>query len=334
VLVFHAVATGPAMKAAASFTGWKAVAWQGIAHGWLGVDLFFVLSGFLITGILIDTRPRRSYFQNFYIRRALRILPVFLAILAVLALVYRGPAAYFGLALLFCANLAPLFGVATPTGAGPLWSLAVEEQFYLFWPALVRFVSVRRLAILATFIVVLEPLVRLAFGNNGTQYFTWMRSDGLALGALVALWIRDPRCRPQASLRVALGALGIAFALAVLELIVRSPIFSAAVRTSEANLVFGATILGAYTLRGSRWTTWLRSPVAIFFAGISYCAYVIHVPVFILVDALGWTRVASPFEAGLLRALYSFPIVFAIAVLSKRYLEEPFLRLKAGRSRS
>jgi peptidoglycan/LPS O-acetylase OafA/YrhL len=266
-------------------------------------------------------------------RRALRILPVFLAILAVLALVYRGPAAYFALALLFCANLAPLFGIATPPGGGPLWSLAVEEQFYLFWPALVRFVSVRRLTILATFIVVLEPLLRLAFGNNGTQYFTWMRSDGLALGALVALWIRDPRCRPGTSLRVALGAIGIAFALVLVELIVRSPIFSAAVRTSEANLLFGAIVLGAYTLRGSHRTAWLRSRPAIFFAGISYCAYVIHVPVYNLVDALGWTRAGSPFEAGLLRALYGFPIVFAIATLSKRYLEEPFLRLKGVLSR-
>jgi peptidoglycan/LPS O-acetylase OafA/YrhL len=334
VLLTHAIASGNAVPASAALRGWREALWQVVAHGWLGVDLFFVLSGFLITGILLETKPRANYFSNFYIRRALRILPVFLVLLAILALVDRGPLAYFGLALLFCANLAPLFGIATPLGAGPLWSLAVEEQFYLFWPALVRVVSTNRLVLAALFIVVLEPLLRLAFGNPGTELFTWMRCDGLALGALVAIWVRAPQCRPGVSLRVSLGAVGLALALGGLELLVRSPILSEALRTSEANLVFGAMVLGAYTLRGSRWTGWLRSRPAVFFAGISYCTYVIHLPVFNLVDDLGWTHSSSPFTAGFLRALYGFPIVFAIATLSKRYLEEPFLRLKGVLSRS
>jgi peptidoglycan/LPS O-acetylase OafA/YrhL len=334
VLFMHGLATESAIRAASAFHGWQAILWLTVAHGWLGVDLFFVLSGFLITGILLDTKNRSNYFKSFYVRRALRILPVFLVVLGILALIYRGPAAYFGLALLFCANLAPLLGVGTPPGGGPLWSLAVEEQFYLFWPALLRFVSVRALTIVATIIVLVEPLVRFEFGQPDTISFTWMRCDGLALGALVAIWVRAPRCNRTTSFRVAIAALGLSLALGLLELVMHSTIFSVALRISEANLVFGAIVLSAYTLRGSRWTAWLRSPPAIFFAGVSYCAYVIHLPIFNLVDALGLTRASTPFEAGVLRMLYSFPLVFVIATLSKRYLEEPFLRLKGVLSRS
>jgi len=334
VLLIHALATASATRAAASFHGWQAALWQVVAHGWLGVDLFFVLSGFLITGILLDANVRPNYFGNFYLRRALRILPVLLVVLSVMALIYRGPAAYFGLALLFCANVAGLLGVATPPGLGPLWSLAVEEQFYLFWPGLVRVCSVQRLALLATAIVVAEPLIRLAFWTPEAQFYTWMRCDGLALGALVAIWVRNRRSQPSVSLRLALGWVVLAVALGIVELLVRSSVLSSSLRTSEADLVFAAAILSAYTLRGSRWTAPLRSAPAAFFAATSYCAYVVHAPLFNLIDGLGLTRSDSPFVAGALRGLYGYPLVFGIAALSRRFLEEPFLRLKGVLTRA
>jgi peptidoglycan/LPS O-acetylase OafA/YrhL len=131
-----------------------------VSHGWLGVDLFFILSGFLITGILIDARGRPKYFRNFYARRALRILPLYLICIAAMALAYRGQTAFFGLSLLFMANSAHYFRVSMPHGPGVFWSLAVEEHFYLLWPLRVRFLRRSTLFGLTSILVFGTPILR------------------------------------------------------------------------------------------------------------------------------------------------------------------------------
>ena len=123
------------------------------AHGWMGVDLFFVLSGFLISGILLDTKQSESYFNNFYIRRCLRIWPLYysaLVFMFVLVPFLRPSEA----SAIFASRSSPWwafplflqnFLVPSPTGAtgllGVTWSLAVEEQFYLVWPWVIRYCS-------------------------------------------------------------------------------------------------------------------------------------------------------------------------------------------------
>ena len=135
--------------------GW---AWPlvSIAHaGWAGVDLFFVLSGFLITGILVDARGSSTYFKSFYARRALRILPAYygflLAIFVVLPLLHLGAGDNYMLARqhqgwywLHLTNVMMAIGELPGHGPYPstlFWSLAVEEQFYLIWPAIVALCS-------------------------------------------------------------------------------------------------------------------------------------------------------------------------------------------------
>ncbi len=165
-----------------------------LGHGWLGVDLFFVLSGFLITGILLDTREHPAYFKNFYVRRALRILPLYFGCIVVMSLGYRGYGPYFLTSVFFLANLARLFGVPAPHGPGVFWSLAVEEHFYLLWPVLNRFLRRRLFAMLAILLVVLTPVARIVFAAHGLNtneqvyLYSWFRFDGLALGALLAMW--------------------------------------------------------------------------------------------------------------------------------------------------
>jgi peptidoglycan/LPS O-acetylase OafA/YrhL len=105
-------------------------------HGGYGVDLFFVLSGFLITGILLDTRSDGHYFRNFYGRRALRIFPLYYAVLAVILLCYRDSGNYVLLSFFQLSNIAPILGIMMVNGA--MWSLSVEEHFYLCWPLIVR----------------------------------------------------------------------------------------------------------------------------------------------------------------------------------------------------
>jgi peptidoglycan/LPS O-acetylase OafA/YrhL len=186
--------------------------------GWTGVDLFFVLSGFLIGGILLDAKSSTSYFKTFYVRRFYRIIPIYyLWILSFLALVVFGgkllqarthsgvlPPLGFELFkhFLFLQNTF-LSKQVSLTGSwfGVSWSLAVEEQFYLAAPLLIKFFNAARLRILLILVIVLAPLLRTYFylteGATFNHAYTLMpcRADALALGVLAVLLWRDERFR-------------------------------------------------------------------------------------------------------------------------------------------
>jgi peptidoglycan/LPS O-acetylase OafA/YrhL len=187
--------------------------------GWIGVDLFFVLSGFLITGILFDAHGTPHYFRNFYARRMLRIFPLYYGFLVTLLLVLLALKFAGGEPLTSSSNesiqslwssqpwlwtYTANFWMALPhkwTGwtemIMPLWSLSVEEQFYLLWPLAIFFFSQRALIRLCVGSVIVETLIRLILTASGTNWFalytfTFTRADSLAAGALVALLIRLP----------------------------------------------------------------------------------------------------------------------------------------------
>ena len=169
--------------------------------GWLGVNLFFVLSGFLITGILLDTRDRPSYYRQFYLRRAFRILPAYLAVILILILARFIQLPQTVMSLLFLANYLALLRI--PGGYGPFWSLSVEEQFYLLWPTVVAKVSTRTLTVICFGLCLIEPFLRwltasghLPLGDVKTA--TYLIADNLALGALAAIFARS-RSEPSAT---------------------------------------------------------------------------------------------------------------------------------------
>src|SRR5215471_8318316 len=140
--------------------------WTGLAHLAMkvtenmshGVDLFFVLSGFLITGILLDSRTDPRYFRTFYARRALRILPLYYVVLAVILLCYPNSGPYVLLSFAHLSNVAPALSITMVNGA--MWSLSVEEHFYLFWPLVVRRVRPAMVARIAAGVCLAEPLIR------------------------------------------------------------------------------------------------------------------------------------------------------------------------------
>ncbi len=186
------------------------VIWQLGLAGWVGVDLFFVLSGFLITGILLDTKGGDGYFRNFYMRRVLRILPLYYGSLVALffvipriasGLVHNVGRLSHGQVWLwtYLANLA--IGIegswsAIPPLTGHYWSLAVEEQFYLVWPLVVYLASRRTLLHVAVGVWVAAFALRVALllmGVNAISVFvlTPTRMDGLAAGATVAILARE-----------------------------------------------------------------------------------------------------------------------------------------------
>jgi peptidoglycan/LPS O-acetylase OafA/YrhL len=198
-----------------------------VEFGWTGVDLFFVLSGFLITGILLNTREQRGYFTNFYARRILRIWPLYFALLGVMFIAVpllfpRWSATAMGNArpawpfVLFIQNLAIPHAITGPLSA--TWSLAIEEQFYFAWPLLIFLLPRRAIQWLAVAIVVCSPLLRLGITlthPHVSMYFnTFTRLDGLAVGSFLAIWL--PEAKAGTVKRWALAALPIALISAVL----------------------------------------------------------------------------------------------------------------------
>ncbi len=178
--------------------------------GWLGVDLFFVLSGFLITGILIESRDSPNYWSSFYKRRVLRIFPLyyFVVIVTWLTVIFieKAPdrlSGYdsFGWFFTFTPNIA----MALKNGwlyhshvfnLNHLWSLAVEEQFYIFWPFIVRFLPLRWLAALCVGLICMSTPIRAwVAGAQGVDsvasyVLPFTRMDGLAAGSFLAVFFR------------------------------------------------------------------------------------------------------------------------------------------------
>jgi peptidoglycan/LPS O-acetylase OafA/YrhL len=205
VMLYHFTASELILKA----TGVGAKVQSALGAGWCGVDLFFVLSGFLITGILLDAKGSQNYFKSFYIRRVLRIFPLYYGVILLVFIGSRIPAVshLFGFDKFtaslgwVCAYLSNFVVAArhNKNAFGPLnhfWSLAVEEHFYMVWPALVWLCTRRQLAITCSVFVVGALLLRCAIAfHNSVSYAPYMvtpcRVDGLALGALLALIVRS-----------------------------------------------------------------------------------------------------------------------------------------------
>jgi peptidoglycan/LPS O-acetylase OafA/YrhL len=201
-----------------------------------GVDLFFVLSGFLISGILFDHRDSPSYFRTFYIRRVCRIFPVyyliFFSLLLALPLAERIPA----LNVWLLNNLMPLWSYPTFTQnffmafepstnaggrwIGMTWSVAVEEHFYMLFPFVVRFVSRSAVRDLALLSIVGAAVLRVLVEKTGLWYYPLLpcRVDCLAVGVLLSYAVRQPGVwpwlrdnRPKIYAGMAASALGFAF---------------------------------------------------------------------------------------------------------------------------
>ena len=181
---------------------------RGMGTGWMGVDLFFVLSGFLITGILYDSRESPAYFRNFYARRSLRIFPLYYAYLfAIFTVLPRvqggavaGPAEESARIWIWTYLSNALFArggwEAMPGHTTHLWSLAVEEQFYLLWPLVVFFVPARHLLKVCIGAVALAWAARLglyAVAPDGIAGYALLpaRIDALAIGGGLAVLIRE-----------------------------------------------------------------------------------------------------------------------------------------------
>ena len=261
--------------------------------GWAGVNLFFVLSGFLITSILLEAREKPRYFRNFYARRALRIWPVYVLVLAA---VYLQAPWFVGGPVLAAVKAAPwlayiffvqnLFHLALPPAIGPTWSLAIEEQYYFLWAPLVRFL--RRpwmLAAVLSAALVGSPLMRMTHLAWITPTHTLTHLDGIAWGSLLALGLYTLPLSRRVWLWMGLSALplGILAAATVAG--------GTAFLDSALAVGFAGALLAAIASTGARnplSAVLRRGPLA-FYGRISYGLYMTHIMVLIF---FGWFDLA------------------------------------------
>lgn len=322
-----------------SFGPWARRFLAATQPGWTGVNLFFVLSGFLITGILLDSKDKPHFYRRFYTRRALRILPAYYSLLILLLLLRMSSVAFVGLSFFYLANMTDFFGVACDYG--PLWSLAVEEHFYILWPAVVRRVAMRLLALISASIVVFVPLLRavsFALGHRTrVDWYTWFVADGLAAGSLLAIVLRTAIPRRQVwnlcwilmGSSVLVGMAGQPFGIGT-----RNRLLGAGLQYTTIN-VFCAGFLLLFLLAGtSAARRYVNISALRFFGYLSYGLYLNHLLALHIYD---WTCLryfpqltpsSGHFELVLLRFALGGGGAIAIAYLSRRYFEERFLRLK------
>lgn len=308
--------------------------------GWLGVNLFFVLSGFLITGILLDSKADGDYFRRFYVRRALRILPALYALLLMLILIGYPGRLYLTLSFLYLSNLTPLWGIGMSYPM--LWSLAVEEHFYLVWPAVVRKLRSSVLAKILLAIIVCEPLARavsFVLGwEEGLSFYTWLVADGLAAGALLALYVRSRRFSRRGLAAISGGLISVAGLMVLMGaphgVLTRLCVWGAALQLTAANSLF-AGLLGITLLLGASRFSYVVTPRPLrFFGNISYGLYLMHWIPFCWYDAvlrahwLGFHPMPGRLSAMLVRFLVAGAVGILLAALSRQYFEEAFLRLK------
>lgn len=309
-----------------------------------GVDLFFVLSGFLITGILLDSKGSDHYFRNFYARRALRIWPLYYVILLLAFVVTpllvpstKQEAGVWPAFVFYVQNIALVHRDTYPFGLGATWSLAVEEQFYLTWPLLVFLLKRRTLAIVSLSLAVVSLCLRMLFHFQGAapgfvHFFTLSRLDAIALGTLAALWLRSPNCtlarwRSRAYQFLALGLTGV-IAARILMHRNSSTLGYAFLAIAFTGLLGASLISDARTslLGRALSARWLR-----YIGKISYGIYLLHYPIFLL-----WARLiasesllpSNPAARNLLAFVGQMFLVVLVASISWNLLERPMLRLK------
>lgn len=335
---------------------------------WTGVDLFFVLSGFLITGILYDAKGKEYYFRNFYARRTVRIFPLYYACLLLFLVIFPLMPAWFNHTAdgslrwghlysaqpwywFYLSNYAQFWTEQHNLTSDHIihvsWSLAIEEQFYICWP-LVCFLCTRR--------TLLKVCAGMFFGSMVLRAVLWWRGydwlamgftpcrvDGLAVGAAIALVARGPSglkslikpakiIGPIAAVAIAL-LIGLAYAMGYRRGMSRSPGY-VVVGTALFALMYGSILVfAAGALKGTRTARFFSHPLLRTYGKYSYAVYLLHLPIVIVLAEKVFhpasLKIGRTLLPGLLLFyLLSWSLALAAAWVSWNVLEKHFLKLK------
>ena len=327
-------------------------------YGGYGVDLFFILSGFLITGVLYDTRDKPHYFRNFFMRRVLRIFPLYYGVLVLVFFVapliplLRGPTLDYlvdrqAWAWLYAVNIyIAKHGDWVFSYLDHFWSLGVEEHFYFFWPLVVFLVAryPRTLIAVCLALSLGALLARLTGSLMGLSWWTTyvltpFRLDGLALGAFLAVTMRQPGGleRVARALPWVVGAAGVLLAItfAWTRLVSREGLeLVLPIRAGLTIMLLGCLLVWALIApERSLTSSFFRSRVMVFLGTYSYGLYVYHhfISYYFVsnqteLELANW--LGSHGAAVALQATLGTAASLAVAYVSYEFFEKRFLRLK------
>lgn len=325
--------------------------------GWIGLEVFFVLSGYLITGILYETKSTRHFFGTFYARRFLRIFPLYYGVLLAFVVVVTqitplepGETRAFldriGWYWAFLVN--GLVAIhqrwnAAPYNTSHFWSLSLEEQYYLMWPAVVFFCGRRRLVTITAAAFFVSALLRASLLKAGVPglsvfVFTPARLDALAVGSFMAVAVRG--ARGFAPLLPWRRPVAVASSVVILSLLIAghdlvpSDKLVQLVGIPAVACLSGVLVMEVVTVPGGRLARRLSRPSLLFFGKYSYSIYIFHFPIVLVLDKL---HVSADALAGLTHSRVVAQVLFYIvagtasvlcALLTWNLYEKRFLRLK------
>lgn len=313
-----------------------------LSFGWMGVDLFFVISGFLITSILLYSKESEVYFTSFYARRVLRIMPAYFFLLGI----------FFSIAIFFDKSNQLLFykhnwwwyflflenwlfilkGMPGEYFLNHLWSLAVEEQFYLIFPLLVKSFSAKQLGrvILCLFpiICIVRSFLYLRYSNVIPLYYcnTLTRIDSVLLGCLLGCGYRFKKTSKTVATLAGSLTILLACAFRYRSLYLNNPAFATFGYTILA--VFFYCCLSIYTSRPDTFHFFRYNPFLNYVGKISYGVYLFHIPIYLLTVAVfskWWTSWSNSITIGSVSIIGTL----TVATISFFVLEKYFLRLKS-----
>jgi peptidoglycan/LPS O-acetylase OafA/YrhL len=339
VFVFHAAPRTIEFYDAAGYPHWLTNLLISVfGAGAYGVDLFFALSAYLITSLMLRERATSGSFdlRSFYVRRILRIWPLYLAFVAFAALAplwtpdQKLPLQYVAGFTLLSGNWIYVFYGLPISFAIPLWTVSIEEQFYLTWPLVFRKSSIRAMTAVAIGLLVIANLWRIMLAASGApsqamEYNTFTRLDPIALGILIALLgNRLPQfTRRQRSALLLIGSVGWVAVFYLCVLYHPDP-------ANQWRGVLGhpATALASVAILlsviGSQHPL-LRNKPLLYLGKISYGLYVVHE--FAHFCAVRLVHASTP-GAVLVQSVVGLALTILIAAASYRWLESPFLKLK------
>lgn len=322
---------------------------KAVLLGGIGVDFFFVLSGFLITGILLDTKTNENYFRRFYWNRTLRIFPLYFASLLLMLIILPRVFAWSVIPdniqqstfylWTYTTNLIVAWEDAWQFGyLDHFWSLAIEEQFYLVWPLVVFSLDRKKLLWLCIVGCIAVPCLRVGMsigeiGEATEKTFTLFRVDGLLLGALAAMMTRSSIDLSANSKLIRNGLIASSLVF-IASLAMGSNDYT--IRYTLVSLVAGCLLLQLLVAPKQAITRrLLENPILRSFGKYSYAMYVFQYPLVALLAP--WIAptiikewVGQPLLAAILYVVLMFVATYLIAVVSWFSCERWFLQLKSG----